>query len=184
MHQHAERIKLVERSDVTGSDAIAYDKIARDRGSMGNIFKALANSAGALESVAAVGTFLRRTASIDERLRELITLIVASEQRCEYIWTGHARVALALGLDPSSIADPAADQRATDATGVLVMQYARLVASGTPVPDDLHREVRSAVGDAVLVEITVLIGYYTMLATVIRALAVPLEQGVEPVPLP
>jgi alkylhydroperoxidase family enzyme len=98
---------------------------------MGKIFKALENNVNALETVAAVGTFLRGSSAIDLRRRESIILIVAHELRCSYIRTGHANLASSLSMDPLSIVSNNADvEDAVGAEGAMALRYARLLATG------------------------------------------------------
>ena len=84
------RMPLVEREDVPIDARPAYEHVAQSRGGrMANVFKALANSSGALEKVAAVGEFVRFQSTLEPRLRELVILTVAHKTRCVYEWTHH-----------------------------------------------------------------------------------------------
>ena len=62
------------------------------------------------------------------------------------------------------------------------LRYARLVAQNDPVDDATAQTLREQLGPKVLVEPTVLVGYYGMLARVLNTLRVPLEEGVEAIP--
>jgi hypothetical protein len=52
------------------------------------------------------------------------------------------------------------------------------------VDDTLYDELRTTVGDAGIIELTILIGYYIMLTTVVHAVDLPLEDGVLAIPFP
>jgi len=166
--ESAARVPLLEREEVSAEAQAAYDHVAQTRGGqMGNIFKALVNSPGALEQVAAVGEFVRSV----------------------YEWTLHWRVvegfAERLHITPEvmGMIGTAQLERQPDPVGAAV-RYTRLVARGDEVDDTTVAALKSALGDAGLVELTVCVGYYLLLSRLVDALRVPLDGGVEPRPFP
>ena len=190
MGESAARVPLLEREEVSAEAQAAYDHVAQTRGGqMGNIFKALVNSPGALEEVAAVGEFVRSGSTLRRGLQELVILTVAHEVRSVYEWTLHWRVvegfAERLHITPEvmGMIGTAQLERQPDPVGAAV-RYTRLVARGDEVDDTTVAALKSALGDAGLVELTVCVGYYLLLSRLIDALRVPLDGGVEPRPFP
>jgi 4-carboxymuconolactone decarboxylase len=152
---------------------------------MGNVFRALANSPGALDRVAGVGEYARFESDLDDRLREAVILTVAGRLGCLYEWTHHWHLAQRAGVDFTTVdPDGATTHTETDGGFAAELALARLVADGGPVPDDLLDRVRERLGDRGLVDLVVLVGYYGLLARFINTLHVPLEDGVEPVAMP
>lgn len=181
----APAVPLVERDEVDGDAAAVYDRVASTRGRMGNVFKALANSPGALDRVAAVGEFVRFESHLDDQLRELLILTVAAERSCIYEWTHHWHLAERVGVPADVLAAVGTDAAdgLPDPVGPAV-RIARSIARSGDAPADLVVAVGQQLGTEVLVEVVATVGYYTLLGGVINALGVPLEDDVEPVPLP
>lgn len=173
------RVSLIEREDVAPEHLHRYDAVGAARGGrMANVFKALANSPMAMERVAAVGGYLRFEAGIPAALRELVTLTVAQECRCPFEWTAHWRLAVREGVDEDllrQVGTPEIDQSPAPLGPALC--FARLVARGQHVPDELVNVIRRELGDRGMVDLTVLASYYTALARIINTLGVPLEPG-------
>lgn len=174
------RIPLVERDDVPPEYLEAYDHVGAARGgagTMGNVFKALANSPLILEKVAAVGEVLREV-GLDRKLQEFTILTVAHETKCEYEWGGHYRFAeRALKVPPEelqTIGTPAAEQ--LPAPLGPAMRFTRLVTHGEEVDDETIETLRSSLGNKGLMELTVTAGYYLLLSRMLMTFRVPVEQ--------
>ena len=188
MVESAARVPLLEREEITAEAQAAYDHVAQTRGGqMGNVFKALINSPGALETVAAIGEFVRDGSSLRRGLQELVILTVAHEVRSVYEWTLHWRVvdgfAERLHLSPEvlqMIGKPELEQQ-PDPVGASV-RFARLVARGQEVNEATITSLKETLGDAGLVDLTVNVTYYLLLSRLVDALNIPLDGGVEPRP--
>ncbi len=188
MGESAARVPLLEREDVTAEAQTAYDHVAETRGGqMGNVFKALVNSPGALENVAAIGEFVRSGSTLRRGLQELVILTVAHEVRSVYEWTLHWRVvdgfAERLHLSPevlNMIGKPELEQQ-PNPVGASA-RFARLVARGEEVDEATITALKETLGDAGLVDLTVCVTYYLLLSRLVDALKIPLDGGVEPRP--
>ncbi len=179
------RVALPGRDEVTAETAAIYDHVMKTRGMdfMPNVFKALGNSPGALRAAAAVGEFVRFHTDLDPALRELAILTVAQESRCVYEWTHHWAIAERLGVPASqlnAIGTAAIEQEAPPLGPAL--RYVLRVARNKDVDDDTVAAVEKALGVTGLVDLTLLAGYYGMLARFINTMRVPLEDGAEAKP--
>lgn len=177
------RVPLPQPVDVDADARAIFEHVMASRGVdfMPNVFSSIGNSPGALQAAAALGEHVRFHTDFDDQLRELLILTVAQECRCAYEWTHHAQIAEKLGVTRDTIralGSPAAESQAAP-TGP-ALRYARLVALNEPVDDATVATLLEAFGDRGFVDLTVLVGYYSMLARVINTLQVPLE--VEPLP--
>ena len=179
------RVPLVEREDMAEAALPIYDRVSGARGHMGNVFKALANSAGSLDRVAAVGEFVRFEAAFDPALREAVILTVARELSCGYEYTHHYPLAAKAGIDPEVLPRIATPEGESEPPPIgPALRYARLVTRNEPVPDDLFEELRGLLGQEMLTDLTVMVGYYGLLARVINTFQVQVEEGTEPVQPP
>ena len=133
-------------------------------------------SGAALQSV---GAALRYRSALPERVRELATLLVAAHHRSAFEWYAHAPLAAAAGL-PDALVEAVRtggsvepDDPAERAVAVAVPQ---LLTSGD-VDDDAWAAAVETLGEAGAVELTTLVGYYSLLALQMRVLRVPLPDG-------
>lgn len=179
-------VPLCERDQLDSADRAVYDHVAEARGSMGNVFKALANAPNVLGSLASVGETLRFHGRLPDDLREAVVLTVARERGCIYEWTHHWHVAVHQGMAPDLLEHlRSRDAEAAPAPLGPALRLARILASSPDrAPRQLVRELRAELGADGIVELTTLIGYYRLLADAIEHLGVPLEAGVKAVPMP
>ena len=177
------RVPLPQPSDVDADTRAIFEHVMESRGVdfMPNVFSAIGNSAGALQAAASVGEHIRFHTDFDGTLRELLILTVAQESRCAYEWTHHLHIAQRLGIDKATLESIGSDkaEAMSGPTGP-ALRYARLVAQNEPVDDATVATLRDAFGDQGFVDMTVLVGYYSMLARVINTLQVPLEVDAKP----
>lgn len=179
-------LPLVGRDALAGEERKVFDQVAQSRGGrIPNVFATLAHSSGALDRTATLGGFVRFDSGLDGQLLESVVLMVAAELGCVYEYTHHHPLARKLGVDPdllTHIGEPEADAQLHPWGPAL--RYAQLVSRNEAAPDDLVAGLLDTLGAQGLVELTVAVGYYGMLARVINALRVPLEDGVVPLPPP
>ena len=135
--------------------------------------------------MAQVGEHIRYGSSLDPVLRELAILTVAKERACTYEWTQHIRVAEQLGISESLLAKVGTTviEQEPDPLGV-GLAYCRQLLRTENVNASTVAKLRGLLGGAGLVDLTVLVGYYGLLANLLITFGVELEQGVEPRPLP
>ena len=126
-----------------------------------------------------LGEFLRFDTTFEVRLSELAILIVARHWRCAYIWAVHRPIAERAGLADVFIhalaRDPSATPSADDERAVALF-CRQLVQTGRP--DDATRgDVLSRFGERGCVELTGVVGYYTMGSFTLACADLPLPGG-------
>jgi 4-carboxymuconolactone decarboxylase len=130
------------------------------------------------------GEILRYDTSLPPRLNELAILVTARRWNAQLEWHIHAPVAVDAGLSadavealrhalPPRFAGEEAD----------VYEFARTLQLSGNVPDDAYERVRKRWGAVGVVELSSVIGYYTLVAMTLNVHEIPLPDDAEP-PLP
>ncbi|QHS10790.1 carboxymuconolactone decarboxylase family protein [Sinimarinibacterium sp. NLF-5-8] len=119
--------------------------------------------------------------TLDRRDAELMILRVGWNCRCRYEWGQHVQIGLRAGLSEAEIARVA--------EGATAPGWSPLRAALLRACDELHadRQIAATTWDtlaahydaAQLIEVTMLIGHYQMLAGVLNSAALPLEAHTE-----
>lgn len=126
-----------------------------------------------------LGESIRYEGALTDRQREIAILASAARWRADYEWWAHARIARKCGVSDAII--EALRQRRQpvfeDATEAIVHDVARSALDHGSVPDLLYRRAVQALGNERLVEIVVLVGYYTLISLTLNVFEVPLPAG-------
>jgi 4-carboxymuconolactone decarboxylase len=132
----------------------------------------------------ALGLVLRFNSSFSPRLREFVILLTGRHWDCQFEWFSHEEEARKAGLSARSIETlrhggatfDAADEQA-------IHDYATELLHHHRAADATYRRVLDAYGTAGIVELTALIGYYSMVALTLNAHEIGVPEGAAP-PLP
>ena|SRR5215210_1674161 len=173
------RVSLVAPEAATAEQQAAFAAVGASRGGVGNLWRALAHSPQIARSLGAVGAFLRFECNLPASLREAVILAVAGRWDCAYEQLHHHPLAARLGVAPAAMA--ALDAGRAPASGALprlddaAVRYALALARDGRADATLADELRAGLGEQGLVELTSLVGYYTLLALVLNGLEVDLD---------
>ena len=161
------RLPKLERDALDPQQQVVWDRIAGGaRGGVGGPFVPLLTSAELCSRVEKLGVFIRYDCGVPMRLRELAILVVATHWQADYEWFAHAPIAAAQGVPDEAIQaighgqDPALDAAPDRAVHAFV---AELLRTGR-VADAAYAPVQALLGDQGTVELTALVGYYSLLA--------------------
>jgi 4-carboxymuconolactone decarboxylase len=173
----AARVPLIAPETAPPAVRAAYAEVARKRGSVGYLWQAMAHSPELMRRVGAVGEYLRYDAVLPPRLRELVTLAVAGRWGCAYERAQHEPLAARQGIGPEALAALASGQvpDGLTPTEAAAVRYALALTREGTAAEALLAPLAAALGSRGLVELTVLVGYYSQLALFLNALAVPVE---------
>jgi 4-carboxymuconolactone decarboxylase len=142
-------------------------------------FNAFVHAPGVGRHLSALGGRLRFRNSIERRLLELAIITVGAAWKAEFEWWAHARMAsehgvsdavveaIAAGEDPPFVAE---DERA-------IYTVARQLTSTGQLTRDSYDAAQLLLGDAGMVELVSLCGYYTLISYLLNAFTVPLPPG-------
>lgn len=131
------------------------------------------------------GEFLRFKTCLPKSLNELAILVCGRRWTSQVEWWVHARAAEDAGLSPDLIeAIRAGEVPIFDTEAEFeIYEYARLIQTSGQVPEALHRAIVARWGVRGVVELTAVIGYYTMVAMTLNAHEIPVpETADEPLP--
>ena len=159
-----------------------FDHVMSTRrlGFLPNMFAVMGQSPGALEAVASVGEHVRFHSALDKDLCEMVICEVSAILGNKYEWRHHIHKVperLRLIIGNAAIEDEPAP------TGP-VLRFARLLAAGDTVPDELVDSLKESLGDEVLIDLTVMVGYYQLLATFCATLGIEVEDAVPEAAMP
>jgi 4-carboxymuconolactone decarboxylase len=149
-----------------------------------NIFTTMANNPGLLRRYLPFGGKLLMGGGIDARSRELMILRTAWNCGSDYEWGQHARIGRQAGLTDDEMvrvtAGPSAVEWSPD-DALLLTACDELCQTHT-LSDATWAGLTDRYDAKLLVELTLLIGHYVMVAGMLNALGVQREPGVDGFP--
>ena len=182
------RISLPSPESMTPEQRRVHDRIVSGRrGRIQGPLRAALHSPELADRWQALGEFLRYETSLPPRLSELAILVTARACRSPFEWYAHSAEARKAGIEPEIIEALLAQEMPSpiDPDDALVLRYAGELNRCNSASDATHAAVVERFGERTVVELTALVGYYTMVAMTLNAHEIPLPEGVEPAfPLP
>lgn len=167
-----QRIGPVDPEHLRPDQERVFSEIAGTRGRVAGPFGILLHSPELADRVQALGSFLRWQSSLGADLTELAVLVTAKAWSSDFEWSAHEPHARRAGLTDAEIdgiraAAWVADRSTPERTDVYV--YAHELATTGDVSDATYRQTLTRLGEIGLVELTVVVGYYTLLAMTLNA---------------
>ena len=160
-----------------------YDDIVASRGTwLNGPYAPMLHQPRMAEPAQKLGEFLRYNTSLSPHLSELAILVVARHWDCDFEWYQHAAIALRSGVSPEIVNAIRDNQRpgALREDESAVYEFSRSLLKQHRVPDEIYDSAKRLFGVVGVVELTGLIGYYTLIAFTLNAHEVPLPAGVTP----
>jgi AhpD family alkylhydroperoxidase len=135
-----------------------------------NLFGVMAQAEGCLIPLMGFGGSLLGALSLPEREREMLVLLVARLQDCDYEWTHHSSIALSIGvtavqvaaLKQLDLAGPFSDRDRA------ILEFGRQVILHADADDAALEEARRFLGYRELVEAMLTVGYYMIMCRVLN----------------
>ena len=130
----------------------------------------------------ALGALLRYGTTLPPRLSEIAILVTGRACRSPFEWYAHRAEAEKAGIKQAIIEALLAE---TEPPGLspddaAVYHYALELNRHNSVSDATYAAALARFGERAVVELTALIGYYTMVAMTLNCHEIPLPEGVEP----
>ncbi|MEJ8571479.1 carboxymuconolactone decarboxylase family protein [Microbaculum marinum] len=181
------RISLPDFDDLNAAQRRVYEDVVRGpRGRVSGPLRAVIHSPDLADRWQRLGEFLRFDISLPHALKELAILVTARRWNAELEWTIHARAARDYGLSEGVIEAIRRGEPPdfADAEQADVYAFARELQLHGRVADDSYAAILSRWGETGVVELTALVGYYTMVAMTLNAHRIPLPGDSRPELLP
>lgn len=127
----------------------------------------------------ALGAAIRYRTSLSDAQREMAILVVAAELDSAFEWFAHKALARAAGVADTTIAAIAETRVPIELEGgdAAVYRGARALVGDGDLTNDQFSELAVELGEIGCVELVMLVGYYRMLALMLRAFRVPTPEG-------
>ena len=180
-----ERMPVISEDKMTAAQKQAAEAIAAGpRGDVKGPFVSLLRSPELMDRVQRVGEYIRFRCPLDKRINELAAAITARHWTQQFEWWAHKRQALEAGLKPA-IAEAIAEGRrptgmAEDEEVVYDFLTELLVNKG--VCDITYERALKKFGDAGLIDLIAVSGYYGLLAMIMNTTRTAVPEG-NPLPL-
>jgi len=191
------RIPAIIQEQFTEAQQRLFDAITQGKRGQGSGVKAFLTPEGGLRGpfnafmyspaigdiTQQLGAAVRYGTSIPPRSREMAIIMVAADWRAEYEFWAHARIARKEGL-PDHIIESircAKQPDFSDATESMIYRFVQELMKTRRVSDDLYQEAAQLLGEAGVVELVILVGYYHMISMLLNVFEVSLPPG-EPSP--
>ena len=130
-----------------------------------------------------VGAFLRYEGVLPPRPREIAILAVAATYKSEYEWYQHAPEARRHGVGDEQLEAIRRRRPVTfhDDVDQCAWELAHRFLAREDIVDEAYQRAVGLLGEAGLVELTALVGYYSILAYQMMVLRVPRPPDAQPV---
>lgn len=177
------RIPLPGPEEMTPEQRAVHDSVVSGpRGVMIGPLRAAIHSPELAARWSALGEVLRFNTVLPKRLNELAILVTGRRWTAQIEWWVHAKAAAAAGLPDAIIeairaGEPPAFDDPDDAT---IYEFARQLQQTGTADDATYAAVVARWGARGVVELTAVIGYYTLVAMTLNVHGIPLPDGVAP----
>ncbi|MDO9437325.1 carboxymuconolactone decarboxylase family protein [Hydrogenophaga sp.] len=162
--------------------AVHQKVVSGPRGEIKGPLRAALHNAELADRWQALGALLRYQTTLTPRQSELAILITGRHCRSPFEWFAHVPEGQKAGIPDSVIEALLAQRRpeGLDATDAAIYQFALELNQTHSVSNATHAAAVAALGERGAVELTALVGYYTLVAMTLNAHEIPLPAGVEP----
>jgi alkylhydroperoxidase family enzyme len=174
------RLPLLDALDI-GEEHRAFVDAIQSAGGWINLYRAIAHSPEALRRFYQLLASLWGS-SIGARTREIAILSVLSASGAPYPLAWHLLDAKDAGLAPHEIRAIAAGDAASalPPDGAAIVEFARALTVDARVDDRTYQAVAKFFDQQQMVELTMVVGLYRMVACVANALEVELDDALRP----
>ncbi len=126
-----------------------------------------------------VGAHLRFRTGVPPRLSEIAILCTGQFWKAQYEWMAHAAIAEKQGVKPATIRDIQAGRapKSAPADERAIYALVKELYATRRVSDATYRRVHKLIGDAAMVELVGILGYYVMVSMTLNVFRMPLPEG-------
>jgi len=176
----AERLPLPARASMNEAQQAAADAIINGpRKAIFGPFVPLLQVPALMEHIGNTGAALRFKGTLPDAVRELVICVVAREVGNQFEWQTHAPLAVKAGVAEDAVAaiGDGRRPRGLPADQACAAEFALELMLRNGVSDASYAEAVAQFGEAGTVELTALIGYFTMVCWVMNVARTPGPAG-------
>ncbi|HUA35166.1 MAG TPA: carboxymuconolactone decarboxylase family protein [Candidatus Binataceae bacterium] len=176
----AARVPYLNRDDLPEADREIFDNLTRERGNVGNIFRALANTPNLLRRFLALGGELRNGTALDPKLRELALMTVGRLTEAQYEFTHHWNLARSVGVPRAqleALADWERSPHFNDQERAII-RYAVEATQNVKVSDSTWNGALGFLDRRRMMELVQNVAFYNMVVRILVPVGVEVEEGV------
>jgi 4-carboxymuconolactone decarboxylase len=172
------RVRLLQKEQASPEAKEIFDKMEANGAKIINLYRVLAHSPHPMLNFIRMGGALVAKAELPSRLREMVILRIASVTGAKYEWTQHYPIALQVGVSQKQIEAVARwnESKVFHAEDRAVLQYTDEVLQNTGVKDETFKALQKFLDERQIVELTLSIGYWEMVAHVLVPLQVDIDK--------
>ncbi len=175
---------ITEKDQLAPQDRAIGEAIGRSRGAIQGPFTMLLHSPQLAGRVAHLGAFVRFEGALDMKVRVLAAMTVARELDALYVWGAQTGGARRLGVAESAIAAiREKGSKGLSPEEELVVQATRELLRRHRISKAHWEKLLSRFGEEGVMELLGVIGYYSMLATVVNGCELEASEGAEKLPV-
>jgi 4-carboxymuconolactone decarboxylase len=171
---------MADVGQMTDAQTRVYDRIVGGkRGKIVGPLRAALHSPELADRWQALGEFLRFETSLPAHISELAVICTGRYWNCQLEWVIHSGIAEDAGLAGDVIESirRAQSPNFDDPLQGTVYEFTRELLEYGQVSDGVYHELLGLIGVAALVELTAVIGYYSMVAMTLNVHRVPLPEN-------
>jgi 4-carboxymuconolactone decarboxylase len=149
------------------------------RGMVAGPLMVLLHSPKLAETAQALGAYCRYYSQLEPRLSELAILTVGAYWKAGYEWTAHAPLAQKAGISAEALEAIRGGAKPvfTKPDEVAVYEFASELLLNHSVSPSTFAQVEGILGVSGVVDLTGILGYYTLMSMLIRAFKIPVPEG-------
>ncbi len=129
-----------------------------------------------------LGAHLRFGTGVPPRLSEIAILVTAQYWKAQYEWAAHAVIAERQGVKPATIRDLKAGRAPTSAPAdeMAIYAFVKELYARRRVSAAVYARVHKLIGDAGMVELVGILGYYALVSMTLDVFCMPAPAGTPP----
>ena len=178
----APRLPVLDMASLTAEQRALVEAISsgpRGRFSNSGPFAVYLHAPGFGHLAQQLGGYVRLGTSVPPRLSELAILCTARFWQAQYEWVAHAAIAAKQGVKPATIRDLQAGRAPKSAPRdeKAIYTFVKELYATRRVSDATYKRVHKLLGDAGMVELAGILGYYAMVSMILNVFRMPVPEG-------